>query len=144
MRHPAITVALAALLLAVSAPAVSSEEGPRLDVEKLPGVGPLSTGSVTMSEDQLVSFFERQRKGTPLEITLQKGKVVRGLFSSYDDYYGTVWLVPRGDPGVFSQKGYRVSGIRSAAYWERGQSAAMEQEPMGGSENSLLKEMEKQ
>jgi hypothetical protein len=45
-----------------------------------------------MSQDELVRFFESQKKGTPVRLTLKKGKVFVGKFSSYDAINETVWF----------------------------------------------------
>jgi hypothetical protein len=82
-----------------------------------------SFDQASMSEDQLVSFFEGLKKGTPIQLTLTGGKIVKGLYGSYDDYYETVWIVPRGEPGVFAQKGMKISGIHYAAMWDRNAAA---------------------
>jgi len=140
MRHSWTLFLLAVCLCACPVRFLRAEEEPRLDVQTLPGVGPLSTGPVTMNEDQLVSYFESQKKGTPLELTLDKGKVVKGIFSSYDDYYGMVWLVPQGDQGLLSQKGFKLSGIKGVNAWNRRDPASLEQ--MGSHDYYLLKEMD--
>jgi hypothetical protein len=97
-----------------------------------------------MTRDQLEAFFDQQKRGAPVELTLAKGKVVKGLYRSYDDYYETVWIVPQGEPGVFSQKGYKIAGIRKAVPWERKPvatgAAAPVREEMGSDEYYLLNE----
>jgi hypothetical protein len=72
-----------------------------------------------MSQEQVESFISNLKKGAPVEITLAKGHQVKGVFSSYDDYYETVWLIPQGDPGMFKEKGLKISGIKSITAWER-------------------------
>jgi hypothetical protein len=75
--------------------------------------------SPLMSRAQVEDYIDGLKRGTPVELTFDKGKVVKGVYRSYDDYYETVWLVPQGEPGVFSQKGYKISGIRSITLWDR-------------------------
>jgi hypothetical protein len=112
-----------------------------IDLQELPGVGPISSNTLTMSNEQLEDFFEKQSKGTPIELTLDKGKVVDGVFSSYDDYYGTVWLTSHGGDGLLNQKGFRIAGIRNVALWDKEKPATMEQ--MGTSDYFLIKELDK-
>lgn len=75
-------------------------------------------GTVFASEE-VEQFLAPLKRGTPVELTLSKGKVIRGLFSSYDDYYETVWIVPQGERGVFNEKGIKLSGISKAILWDR-------------------------
>jgi hypothetical protein len=72
-----------------------------------------------MDPDELTAFFLKQKKGTPVQLTLSKNKIANGLFSSFDEYYETVWLIPQGEKGVFQAKGYRLSGIHNAVLWDR-------------------------
>jgi hypothetical protein len=73
-----------------------------------------------MTPDQLEDFFMPMKKGTPIELTLEKGKIVHGLFSSYDDYYDTVWIVPqRSEQGIFREKSIKLTGIKHAALWDK-------------------------
>jgi hypothetical protein len=140
MRQSRALFLIMACLCACPLRCWGADEEPKLDIQNLPGVGPLPTEPVSMSEDQLVSYFEGLKKGTPVELTLDKGKVVKGIFSSYDDYYGMVWLVPQGDQGILSQKGFKLSGIRGVKAWDKRESASLEQ--MGSSDYHLLKEMD--
>ena len=79
----------------------------------------MQSAAPLMTQDQVEDFFLHQKKGMPVQLTLDKGRVVRGLFSSYDDYYETIWIVPRdGEKGVFNQKGYKLAGVRHAAFWD--------------------------
>ena len=52
-------------------------------------------------------------------MTLDRGKVVKGLFSSYDDYYESVWMVSQGEKGIFTEKSYKIAGIRYATLWNK-------------------------
>ncbi len=45
-----------------------------------------------MKQDDLEAFFEKQKKGTPLRLTLRKGKVFVGRFSSYDADNEKIWF----------------------------------------------------
>jgi hypothetical protein len=87
------------------------------------------TDSSGMTEDQVVQFLEPLKKGTPVELTLEKGKVVRGRFSHYDDYYESIWIIPQGPPGVFREKSYKVSGIRNITLWDKKDQAESKSEP---------------
>ena len=109
----------------------------------LPGIDPLPAPEAVMSREALEAFLTQQKKGTPLEIVLLKGKMIRGLFGSYDDYYETVWIVPRGERGVFTEKSYRLSGIKHAGAWDRKKEEAPSASPLlqevGSSDYELLK-----
>jgi hypothetical protein len=85
----------------------------------VPGIEPLPFQEAMMSPDQLAAFFEPLKKGTPIQLILEKGKIVHGLYGSFDDYYDTIWIVPRGEPGVFKEKGYKLNGIKNAALWDK-------------------------
>jgi hypothetical protein len=45
-----------------------------------------------MSADDLIKFFESQKKGTPLRLTLKNGKVFVGRYASYDADNEMVWF----------------------------------------------------
>jgi hypothetical protein len=45
-----------------------------------------------MSAEQLINFFEAQKKGTPIKLTLKNGKVFVGKYSSYDSINEIVWF----------------------------------------------------
>jgi hypothetical protein len=45
-----------------------------------------------MTQDQVVAFFEAQKKGTPVRLTLKSGKVFVGRYSSYDSLNEIVWF----------------------------------------------------
>jgi hypothetical protein len=44
------------------------------------------------SEKELVEFFNAQKKGAPVRLTLRSGKVFVGRFASYDSLNETVWF----------------------------------------------------
>jgi hypothetical protein len=44
------------------------------------------------SEKELVDFFNVQKKGAPIRLTLRSGKVFVGRFASYDSLNETVWF----------------------------------------------------
>src|SRR5207249_801112 len=46
----------------------------------------------SMKPSQLVRFFEAQKRGSPLRLTLRKGKVFVGKFASYDSVEERVWF----------------------------------------------------
>ena len=97
----------------------------------VPGIDPLPSRQVSMTQDQLEAFFAGLKKGAPVQLTFDRGRVVKGVFSSYDDYYQTVWIVPRqGEKGFFNQKGYKLGGIQQAAPWDVRESQA--QKPVEG------------
>ena len=78
--------------------------------------------SASMTQDQVEDFFKQQKKGTPVQLELDKGKEVKGLFASYDDYYEMVWLVPKENQhSLLSQKGYKLSGIHAVKLWDAAQ-----------------------
>ena len=105
-------------------PASQAEPGP--EAASIPGVDPTPVREETMSQDKLVDFFEHLKKGTPVELTLDKGKTVKGLYSSYDDYYDSVWIVPKGEQGMFTEKSFKLSGIRHAALWDKKEASKKE------------------
>ena len=120
-----------------------AEADQKQDASSLPGIDPLPLQDEAMSQEKLDDFFEHQKKGAPLQLTLDRGKVVKGLFSSYDDYYETVWLVMPGERGLFKDKGYKVSGIRNVVPWAKEEasvkgSATFEQ--MSGDDYYLMKQ----
>jgi hypothetical protein len=45
-----------------------------------------------MTEDELITFFEAQKKGTPVRLTLKGGKVFVGKYASYDSDNEIVWF----------------------------------------------------
>jgi hypothetical protein len=80
---------------------------------------PVQAAETPAKAGALDDFFSGLKKGTPVEIVLDKGKTVKGLFSSFDNYYDTVWIVPRGEHGAFTQKSYKLAGIRGAKVLEK-------------------------
>lgn len=61
----------------------------------------------------LIRFFESQKKGAPLRLTLKKNKVFVGKFSSYDAAEERVWFdTPSG--GMLNSTSYSVGYIRYA------------------------------
>jgi hypothetical protein len=66
-----------------------------------------------MKRSELVQFFESQKRGSPLRLTLHKGKVFVGKFSSYDPNEERVWFdTPSG--GMLNSTSYSVDYIRFA------------------------------
>jgi len=66
-----------------------------------------------MKHSELIQFFESQKRGNPLRLTLHKGKVFVGKFSSYDPNEERVWFdTPSG--GVLNSTSYSVDYIRFA------------------------------
>jgi hypothetical protein len=62
---------------------------------------------------ELIQFFRTQKKGTPLRLTLKKGKVFVGKFSSYDTLEERAWFdTPSG--GMLNSTSYSISNIRYA------------------------------
>ena len=45
-----------------------------------------------MTQGELIRFFDAQKKGTPVRLTLRKGKVFVGRYSSYDAINEIVWF----------------------------------------------------
>jgi hypothetical protein len=67
-----------------------------------------------MTQDELAAFFEAQKKGTPIRLTLKKGKVFVGRYASYDSINETVWFdTPTGVLLTTSS-----FGLRTIAYAE--------------------------
>lgn len=75
---------------------------------------PLPNQPDAMRPEDLINLFEQQKKGSLLEVVLRDGSLIKGLFSSYDDFYGTLWLYPKGQGGFFKEKSYRIDSIKSA------------------------------
>ena len=140
MNKHVISAGCALCLGVIACSRLCAQESPPLNVQSLPGVSLISTTTASMTEEQLVTYFEQLQRGAPVELTLDKGKTVKGIFSSYDDYYGMVWLVPQGNAGLLSQKGFRISGIKSVRSWNKNDPASLEQ--MGSNDYRLLKEMD--
>lgn len=66
-----------------------------------------------MRSSDLVRFFESQKKGAPLRLTLRKGRVFVGKFSSYDSIDEKVWFdTPSG--GMLRSTSFPVTSIRTA------------------------------
>lgn len=66
-----------------------------------------------MKHSELVQFFEAQKKGDSLRLTLRKGKVFVGKFTSYDSVDERVWFVaPSG--GMLNTISFSVESIRAA------------------------------
>ncbi len=60
---------------------------------------------------ELIHFFETQKKGAPLRLTLKKGKVFVGKFSSYDALEERVWFdTPSG--GMLNSTSFSVGNVR--------------------------------
>ena len=117
MRKIFACLVAAGLIFMANRLPLRAQADPQQDVQSILGVDPTPVREEIMSQDKLLEFIEHLKKGTPLQLKLDKGKVVKGLFSSYDDYYESVWLVPQGEKGVFTEKSYKIAGIRSAALW---------------------------
>jgi hypothetical protein len=74
---------------------------------------PPAATSVMMSSDDLIRFFESQKKGTPIRLTLRNAKVFAGRFSSYDPDNETVWFdTPVG--GLLNSASFALKAIRFA------------------------------
>jgi hypothetical protein len=70
-------------------------------------------GGTPMKASQLRKFFEAQKKGSSMRLTLKKGKVFVGRFSSYDNIEERVWFNnPSG--GLLNSTSYSLESIRSA------------------------------
>ena len=66
-----------------------------------------------MKRSELKRFFEAQKKGRSLRLTLTKGKVFVGRFSSYDENEERVWFnTPSG--GMLNTTSFSIENIRYA------------------------------
>jgi hypothetical protein len=66
-----------------------------------------------MKHSELVRFFQAQKRGNALRLTLRKGKVFVGKFSTYDEDEERVWFnTPSG--GMLNTTSYSIENIRSA------------------------------
>jgi hypothetical protein len=92
-------LALAALIL----PSLGRTTQSSSDTVRLNGTDP----------EQLAESLQQVRRGTFVTVKLLNGSVMPGLFQSYDDYYEKLWLVPKGDAGVFQSRSVRLSSIES-------------------------------
>jgi hypothetical protein len=66
-----------------------------------------------MKESNLIAFFEAQKRGAPLRLTLRKGRVFVGKFMSYDSVEERVWFDTQRS-GVLNSTSFPVLSIRSA------------------------------
>ena len=66
-----------------------------------------------MKHSELVAFFQGQKRGSALRLTLKKGKVFVGKFATFDDVEDRVWFdTPSG--GMLNTTSYSVESIRYA------------------------------
>lgn len=71
-----------------------------------------------MKESDLVHFFEQQKKGAALRVTLKKGKVFVGKFGNWDGENERVWFdTPSGR--LLNTTSFPLSSIRSAELLEQ-------------------------
>jgi hypothetical protein len=73
---------------------------------------PQATQAVMKTSD-LSDYFDTMKKGTPLRVTLKKGKVFVGRFSSYDNIDEKVWF-DTPDAGLLRSTSFPLTSIRSA------------------------------
>jgi len=66
-----------------------------------------------MQGDDLAKFFEALKKGTPIRLTLKRGKVFVGKFSSYDSDNEKVWF-DTPSSGIFPATSFPLDTIRTA------------------------------
>ncbi len=107
-----------------------------------------ATTAAAMGAEAVEQFVVPLKRGTPIELTLSKGKVLKGLFSSYDDYYETLWIVPQGERGVFNEKGIKLSGIYKVSLWDKKTAPVnvpetFKQETFGSKDYQLLEEKDR-
>jgi hypothetical protein len=68
-----------------------------------------------MSQEELAKFFQAQKKGTPVRLTLKKGKVFVGRYASFDEINETVWFdTPSGVLLTTSSFGLRTISFAEA------------------------------
>lgn len=73
---------------------------------------------VEMKQSDLGRFFEQQKKGTSLRLTLRKGRVFVGRFSSYDAIDEKIWFdSPSG--GMLRSTSFPLSSVKSAELLEQ-------------------------
>ncbi len=76
-------------------------------------LGRPSASDKLMKHSELVKFFEAQKRGNALRLTLRKGKVFVGKFATYDGLEERVWFnTPSG--GMLNTTSYAVESIRYA------------------------------
>lgn len=68
---------------------------------------------IRMKEDDLVDFFKQQTKGTPLRVTLRRGRVFVGKFSQFDDIEEKVWF-DTASGGLTNATGFPLRTIQAA------------------------------
>lgn len=68
--------------------------------------------------EDLEKFFETQKKGTPMRVTLKRGKVFVGKFSSYDSDNEKVWF-DTPNSGIFPATSFPLNTIRTAEVMEQ-------------------------
>lgn len=71
---------------------------------------PQATAQV-MPAVSVAQFLERQKKGTPLRVTLKKGRVFVARFSSYDSLEDVAWF--EATEGLLTSMSYPLRSIRS-------------------------------
>src|SRR5439155_3190765 len=86
-----------------------SVDGRSLAVE----LGPPKGSQIQMKHSELVRFFQAQKKGSALRLTLRKGKVFVGKFSNYDENEERVWFSTPSS-GMLNSLSYSIENIRSA------------------------------
>jgi len=70
-----------------------------------------------MQGDDLAKFFGAEKKGTPIRLTLKRGKVFVGKFNSYDSDNEKVWF-DTPSSGIFPATSFPLDTIRTAEEME--------------------------
>ena len=72
----------------------------------------------TIPMTNLAAFFETQKRGTPLSVTLKKGRVFVGKFTSYDPIEEVAWFDAKGD-SLLNSVSFPLRTIRSVQKIDR-------------------------
>jgi hypothetical protein len=63
--------------------------------------------------EELETYFQGLKSGSTIRLDLENGTLVEGKFTTYDEYYGRIWVVPDASAGgLFQGRSVRLSSIR--------------------------------
>jgi hypothetical protein len=74
---------------------------------------PLFSDSVVVAKQSIIQQVKALKRKTIIEVSLSDGRTLEGMFTTFDEYYQLVWMIPKGKKRFFRDASYRLRDIEA-------------------------------